>query len=127
MAELPLLLLQGEELSQAEEEGKVVAVPPVLRVAPDPQVVDQYAVEGLVDPPKGLVQPVRNTKSAGNTIALGATQEQKEARARDISKTNATRGGASFDIRALADITLVKVFALKGINAITRMSRLLTN
>ena len=128
---LAVLLLppqQGVELNHEEEEtGKVVVVPPVLRVVPGPQVVDQYSVGELVDPPKGLVPAVRTIKSAGNTLASEVTQEQKEARVRDISKTNATRGGASFDIRALADITLVKVFALKGINAIMLMSKLLKN
>ena len=99
---------QGAETKQEDEEiGKVVAVPPVLRAAPDPQVADLCIAEGLVDPPKGLAQAVRNIKSARNTIALEETREQREARVRDISKTNAIRGDASFDIRAPADITLV--------------------
>ena len=91
MAELPLLLLQGAELSQEEEEGKVVAVPQVLRAAPDPQVAGLYIVEDPVDPPKGPVRAVRNIKSAGSILALKETREQREARVRDISKTNATQ------------------------------------
>ncbi len=76
MAELPLPLLRGAETNQEEEEGgKVVAVPPVLRVAPDPQVVDQYSAEGLVDPPNGLAPAVRTIKSAGNILALEETRE----------------------------------------------------
>jgi hypothetical protein len=56
-------------------------------------VADQSSVEGLVDPPKGLALDVRLTRSAGNTLALEATQELKEARAKDIFKENAIHGG----------------------------------
>ena len=97
MAELPLLLLQGAELSQEEEEGKVVAVPPVPRAAPNLRVVDHCSVEGLVDPPRDLVRPVQDTRSVGSTLASEATQEQKEACVRDTSKTSVTQGGVSFD------------------------------
>ena len=93
VADNPLpLLQQGVELRQEEEERTVV-VPPVLRAAPGPQVEDQSSVEGLVDPPKGLALDVRLTRSAGNTLALEATQELKEARAKDIFKENAIHRG----------------------------------
>ena len=107
-----------------EEEGKV-AVPPVPHAVLILRVEDHCSVEGLVDPPKDLVRLVRDTKSVGSTLASEATQERKVARVRDTSKTSVTHGGVSFDTRALADITSVKVVALKGINAITRMFRLL--
>ena len=124
MAELPLPLLQEAETNQEEEEGgKVVAVPPVLRAAPDPQVADLYTVDDPVDPPKGPVRAVHNIKSVGSTLALEETREQREARAEDISRTNATHEDASSGTRAPADITSVKVFALRATNAITHMSR----
>ena len=121
----PLLQpLQGAEQNQeGEEKGKVVAVPPVLRAAPDPQVADLYVVDDPVDPPKGPVRAVKNTKSVGSTLALEETREQREARVEDISGTNATQEDASSGIRAPADITSVKVFALRATNAITHMSR----
>ncbi len=94
VADNPLpLLQQGVELKQEEEERTVV-VPPALRAVPGPQVAGQSSVEGLVDPPKGLVPDVRITKSVGSTLASEATQEQKVARARDTSKTSVTQGGA---------------------------------
>ena len=76
-----------------------------------------------VDPPKGPVRAVQNIKSVGSTIALEETREQREARVEDISGTNATQEDASSGIRAPADITSVKVFALRATNAITHMSR----
>ena len=106
MAVLPLPL----------QQGVVVVVSPVPRAAPSLRVVDHCSVEGLVDPPRDLVRLVRDTRSAGSTLASEATQEQKVARVRDTSKTRVTQRDASFDTRALADITLVKVSALKGIN-----------
>jgi len=116
--------LQGAEQNQeGEEKGKLVAVPPVLRAAPDPQVADLYVVDDPVDPPKGPVRAVENTKSVGSTLALEETREQREARVEDISGTNATQEDASSGIRAPADITSVKVFALRATNAITHMSR----
>ena len=119
-----LPLPQEADLSQEDEvRGKVVAVPPVLRAAPDPQVADLYIVDDPVDPPKGPVRAVENTKSVGSTLALEETREQREARVEDISGTNATQEGASSGIRAPADITSVKVFALRATNAITHMSR----
>ena len=92
VADSPLPLLQrGVEIKQEVEEGKV-AVPLVLRAVPGPQVAGQSSVEGLVDPPKGLVLDVRITKSVGSTLALEATRELKEARATDTSKGNAIQG-----------------------------------
>ncbi len=94
VADNPLpLLLQGVELKQGEEERTVV-VPLVLRAVPGPQVAGQSSVGGLVDPPKGLVLDVRITKSVGSTLALEATQELKEARAKDIFRENAILGDA---------------------------------
>ena len=94
VAVLPLPLQQGVELNQEEEgTGKVDVVPPVLRVVPGPQVVDQYSVGELVDPPKGLVLVARITKSVGSTLALEATRELKVARAKDIFRTSVTQGG----------------------------------
>ena len=128
VAVLPLPLQQGVELNQEEEgTGKVVVVPPVPRAAPSLRVEDHCSVEGLVDPPRDLVRPVQDTRSVGSTLASEATQERKVARVRDTSKTSVTHGGVSFDTRALADITLVKVSVLKGINAIMLMSRSLKN
>ena len=93
VADNPLpLLLQGVELKQEEEERTVV-VPLVLRAVPGPQVAGQSSVEGLVDPPKGLVLDVRITKSVGSTLALEATRELKVARAKDIFRTSVTQGG----------------------------------
>ena len=46
---------------------------------------------------------VRDTRSAGSTLASEATQEQKGVRVRDTSETSVTQGGVSFDTRALAD------------------------
>ena len=127
-AVLPLLLQQGVELNPKEEgTGKVVAASPVPRAAPSLRVEDHCSVEGLVDPPRDLVRPVQDTRSVGSTLASEATQERKVARVRDTSKTSVTHGGVSFDTRALADITLVKVSVLKGINAIMLMSKLLKN
>ena len=85
-------LRKGVETKQEVEEEKVV-VPLVPHVVVIPLVADQFSVEGLVDPPKGLALDVRLTRSAGNTIALEATQELKEARAKDIFKENAIHGG----------------------------------
>ena len=85
-------LRKGVEIKQEGEEGKV-AVPPVPHAVPGPQVAGQSSVEGLVDPPKGLALDVRLTRSAGNTFALEATQELKEARAKDIFKENAIHRG----------------------------------
>ncbi len=81
------------ELKQEEEEEKVVASL-VPHAVPGPQVADRSSVEGLVDPPKGLVPVVRTTKSVGSTLALKATQELKEARAKDIFRENAILGDA---------------------------------
>ncbi len=86
-------LRKGVEIKQEEEEEKVV-MPLVPHAVPGPQVADRSSVEGLVDPPKGLVLDVRITKSVGNTIALEATQELKEARAKDIFRENAILGDA---------------------------------
>ena len=92
VADSPLPLLQrGVEIKQEVEEGKVV-VPLVLRAVPGPQVAGQSSVEGLVDPPKGLVLDVRIAKSVGTTLALKATKELKEARAKDIFGENAIQG-----------------------------------
>ena len=91
VADHPLPLQQGVELKQEEEEIMVV-VPPVLRVVPGPQVVDQYSVGELVDPPKGLVPVVRITKSVGSTLPLEATRELKVARAKDIFRISVTQG-----------------------------------
>ena len=89
---LPPLPEKGVETRRGVEEEKVV-VPLVLCAVPGPQVASQSSLEGLADPPKGLVLDVRITKSVGNTIALEATQELKEARAKDIFKENAIHRG----------------------------------
>ncbi len=92
VADNPLpLLQQGVELKQEEEERTVV-VPLVLRAVPGPQVAGQSSVEGLVDPPKGLVLDVRITRRVGGTLALEATRELKVARAKDIFRANAIQG-----------------------------------
>ena len=100
VADSPPPPLLGVETKQEEEEGTVV-VPLVPHAVPGPQVAGQSSVEGLVDPPKGLVLDVRITKSVGSTLALEATREQKVARAKDIFKTSVTRGGVYSDIRPL--------------------------
>ncbi len=66
----------------------------VPHAVPGPQVADQSSVEGLVDPPKGLVLDVRISKSVGSTLALEATQELNEARVQDIFRENAILGDA---------------------------------
>ncbi len=94
VADSPLpILRRGVETKQEVEEGKVV-VPLVPHVAAVLPVEEQSSVEGLVDPPKGLALDVRLTRSAGNTLALEATQELKEARAKDIFRENAIHGDA---------------------------------
>ncbi len=119
-----LPLPQEADLSQEDEvTGNVHAVPPALRVVPDPRVADPCIAGGLVDPPRGPVRAVQSTKSVGSTLALEETPEQKGAPVRDTSRTNVIRGGVSSDIRALADTSSVKVIALKVINAITHISR----
>ena len=117
------LLLQEAELSQEDEErGKVLAVPAVPRAVPDPQVADPYTAGDPADPPRGPVRAVQNTRSGGSTLASEETPELREAHVRDTFRTSVTLEDVSSDIGPPADITSVKVFALRAINAITHMS-----
>ena len=86
-------LQRGVETKQGVEEGKVV-VPLVPHVAAVLPVEEQSSVEGLVDPPKDQVPDVRLIRSVGGILASEATQELKEARAKDIFRENAILGDA---------------------------------
>ncbi len=94
MADSPLPpLRKGVETKQEVEEGKVV-VPLVPHVAAVLPVEDRSSVEGLVDPLKDQDQGALLIGSAGSTLALEATQELKEARAKGIFRENAILGDA---------------------------------
>ena len=113
---------QGVETKEKAKEGEVAA-PLALRAVVVLPVGKQSTVEGLVDPLKDRDQGALLIESVGSTLASEVTRELKEALARDTFRVNAILGDVLGNTRALVSFILMKVTALKGINATMLMFR----